>query len=90
MHVGRTEGPALQRPLLSPPGGAISPDGRIAGCYVHGLFATAPARTAFLAQFGATAQVGDYGDVVDRALDEIAEALVRSFDIPALLAIARG
>jgi adenosylcobyric acid synthase len=90
MHVGRTTGPALERPLLSPSGGATSADGRIAGCYVHGLFAKAEARAAFLAQFGAQAQVGDYGDVVDAALDEIAATLAQCFDIEALLRLAQA
>ena len=88
MHVGRTTGPALARPLLSS-GGAISADGRIAGCYIHGLFAKASARAAFLAQFGATAHAGDQGDIVDAALDEIAETLAQCFDTEALLGLAR-
>lgn len=88
MHVGRTTGPALSRPLLSS-GGAVSPDGRIAGCYVHGLFAKAPARAAFLAQFGATMHAGDHSAVVDAALDEIAEALSRCFDVGTLLGLAQ-
>jgi len=90
MHVGRTTGPALARPLLTPAGGAVSADGRIAGCYVHGLFAAAPARAAFLAQLGATSQVGDYADVVDAALDEIAATLETCFDIDALARLAQA
>jgi len=89
MHVGRTTGSALARPLLSPSGGAISADGRVAGCYVHGLFAKASARAAFLAHFGASAAAGDYDDVVDAALDEIAETLAHCFDIEALLGLAQ-
>src|SRR5262249_34440350 len=45
MHVGITRGPGTLRPMLrlgngtgSRPEGARSPDGRIEGCYVHGLF----------------------------------------------------
>ena len=52
MHVGRTSGPALARPMLDldgRPDGAVSPDGRIMGCYVHGLFADDDFRPAFLA-----------------------------------------
>jgi adenosylcobyric acid synthase len=89
MHVGRTSGPALARPLLTPSGGAISVDGRIGGCYVHGLFARPEARAAFLAPLGASPQVGDYAAVVDAALDEIAEALERCFDIVSLQALAQ-
>ena len=53
MHVGRTSGPALARPMLDldgRPDGAVSPDGRIMGCYVHGLFAADDFRHAFLAR----------------------------------------
>ena len=89
MHVGRTTGPALSRPLLST-GGAVSADGRIAGCYVHGLFSAASARAAFLAQFGASARTGDHSDVIDAALDEIAATLASCFDVEALLRLAKG
>jgi len=90
MHVGRTTGTG--RPFLTLAGGghdgARSPDGRVAGCYVHGLFAAAPARAAFLAELGATSRVGDYGAVVDAALDEVADVLAGAFDIGALARIA--
>ncbi|TAJ70760.1 MAG: cobyric acid synthase [Phenylobacterium sp.] len=90
MHVGRTTG--AERPFLTLAGGggdgARSADGRIAGCYVHGLFAAASARAAFLAELGATSRVGDYDAIVDAALDEIAEALAGAFDIGALARIA--
>jgi adenosylcobyric acid synthase len=88
MHVGRTVGPALARPLLNPAEGAVSADGRVGGCYVHGLFSAASARAALLAACGATAHVGNYSDVVDAALDEIAATLARSLDVAALGAAA--
>ena len=56
MHVGRTSGPALARPMLDlagRPDGAVSADGRIMGCYVHGLFAADGFRHAFLARLRA-------------------------------------
>jgi len=90
MHVGRTTG--APRPFLTLAGGghdgARSSDGRVAGGYVHGLFAAASARTAFLAELGATSRVGDYDAVVDAALDEISGVLEGVFDIPALARIA--
>ncbi len=51
MHVGITTGPDLRRPLLAIDGrseGAVSADGRIGGCYVHGLFAGDGYRHAML------------------------------------------
>lgn len=92
IHVGRTDGPALQRPFLNRADGsgegAVSPDGRIAGAYVHGLFDKAPARAALLDGLGAASDGLDQHDRVDAALDEIAAVLQQSFDIPRLAAIA--
>ena len=56
MHLGVTSGPGLARPMLDlggRPDGAVSPDGRVAGCYLHGLFAGDAFRRAFLARLGA-------------------------------------
>ena len=42
MHMGRTGGPDAARPLLvlgGRPDGAVSRDGLVSGCYLHGLFA---------------------------------------------------
>ena len=54
----RDSGPGLARPMLDlggRPDGAVSPDGRVAGCYLHGLFAGDAFRRAFLARLGAEA-----------------------------------
>ena len=92
MHVGRTQGPNQARPWLSldqgGDAGAQSADGRIAGGYVHGLFALAEARGALLAQWGAVSAGGDHAARVDAALDALAEALEAAFDIPALARLA--
>ncbi len=92
IHVGRTDGPALQRPLLIRDNGAgegaISADGRVSGAYVHGLFGLASARAAFLADLGAASDGVDEATRVDAALDEIAERLEQAFDIPLLASIA--
>ncbi len=57
MHMGRSTGPATEHPLLSlsdgRPEGAVSPDGRVSGTYVHGLFAADAARAGFLRRLGA-------------------------------------
>jgi adenosylcobyric acid synthase len=68
--------------------GAISTNGRIMGCYVHGLFNQGSARRAFLDGLGAASDGLDQSLRVDRALDEIAGALERAFDIEALAALA--
>ncbi len=90
MHVGRTT--IATRPMVALDGGgtdgAISPDGRIMGCYVHGLFNQGGARRAFLQGLGASSDGQDQADRVDRALDEISAVLEAEFDIKALADLA--
>ncbi|MGH6800638.1 MAG: cobyric acid synthase, partial [Methylocella sp.] len=56
MHVGRSFGPDCARPVLRFADGrfdgATSADGRVSGCYVHGLFTDAAQRRALLAGLG--------------------------------------
>jgi adenosylcobyric acid synthase len=94
MHVGRTTGPGMARPMLRLGGrtdGAVSSDGRIAGCHLHGIFAGDAFRSAFLAGLGGG---GDpalaYEARLEAALDGLAAHLEASLDIPRLLEIARA
>lgn len=90
MHVGRTEGGALPMLRFDDGGGdgAISADGKVRGCYVHGLFDSGEARAELLAELGAASDRLDQSARIDQALDEIAGALEAAFDISALAAIA--
>ncbi len=92
IHVGRSEGPALARPLLIGEDGrgegAVSVDGRIAGAYVHGLFERAEARAALLGELGVASTTVEHGERVDGALDEIAAVLEKHFDVTRMAAIA--
>jgi adenosylcobyric acid synthase len=92
MHVGSTTGAGASRPFLrfddASTDGAVSADGRIAGCYVHGLFGVTAARAALLSAIGAAPSPDDHAARVDAALDEIAGELERCLDIEALAAIA--
>ena len=92
MHIGSTTGPGAGRPFLrfsdGSTDGAISPDGRVAGCYVHGLFGATAARAALVSAIGATPSHDDHAARVDAALDEIASVLESCLDISALAAIA--
>jgi adenosylcobyric acid synthase len=94
MHVGATTGPALARPMLElggRPDGAVSADGRIMGCYLHGLFAADGFRHAFLARLRARAVSGvAYEAQVEAALDALADHLEGSLDLDGLLALARA
>jgi adenosylcobyric acid synthase len=90
MHVGRTTGEVP--PMLAfddgATDGAVSPDGRVRGAYVHGLFDRAEARAELLSELGAASDGQDQTVRVDQALDEIAAVLEQSFDIPALMRLA--
>ena len=94
MHVGETSGPALARPMLEiggRPDGAVSADGRVMGCYLHGLFAADGFRHAFLSRLRARAVSGvAYEAQVEGAFDALADHLERSLDLDGLLALARA
>ncbi|MGI9420481.1 MAG: cobyric acid synthase [Geminicoccaceae bacterium] len=92
MHVGRSEGPALTRPFLDlegKPEGAVSDDGHIIGCYVHGLFASDAFRHAFLGRIRKSDVVSiGYERRVQAALDTLAGHLERHLDIDAVQKMA--
>ena len=91
MHMGRTDGPGRKRPMLrrgGPGDGAVSADGRVMGCYLHGLFTENAFRAAFLRRLGARTAVA-YADAVERALEGLADQLEAHLDVEGLLAVAR-
>jgi adenosylcobyric acid synthase len=91
IHLGRTTGPDCARPWLDLDGrmdGAESPNGRVAGTYVHGLFAADGFRRAYLSALGAPPSSLAYEAGVEAALDGLADHLEAHVDIKALLAIA--
>ncbi len=94
MHVGVTTGPAAERPFARLTGGrsdgAVSPDGRIAGTYVHGLFAADGMRRAFIQGLGSATSDLAYEAMVERVLDGLAAHLERHLDIDRLWQIAGG
>lgn len=93
MHVGITTGVGLARPYVrfddGRTDGAQSPDGRVAGVYVHGLFASDEARRACLAEAGQPlAGSASYEATIERTLDDLAAHLDRHIDVERLLALA--
>jgi adenosylcobyric acid synthase len=92
MHMGRTEGPGCRRPMLRLGGrdeGAVSADGRVMGCYLHGLFAADEFRRAFLERLGRRLADGiAYEADVERMLDRLADHLAGHLDLDGLLAAA--
>jgi adenosylcobyric acid synthase len=91
MHIGRTTG-AL-RPLLKlgngTADGAVSADGRVAGCYIHGLLADDQQRQHWLQLIGGQASSFDYEAAVDTTLDLLADHLEKHVDCDCLLELAR-
>lgn len=94
IHLGRTDGPDRARAPFSVDGrgeGAASPDGRVVGSYLHGVFAADPVRAAFLEPIAGMGIGGaiSYEETVEATLDKLAAHLERHLDVEAILALAR-
>jgi adenosylcobyric acid synthase len=94
IHAGRTEGLDCARPLLmldGRPDGAQSKDGKISGCYLHGLFNADAFRRRWLEQLRAGASSDLAFDAhVEQALDALADRLEAAIDLDAMFARARA
>ena len=97
MHVGRTGGRGLERPMLhlknadgtSRPEGAVSADGRVMGSYLHGLFQADAFRHVFLERIRRRPTNGvAYSASIEATLDALAGHLEAHLDLRALLAAA--
>jgi len=90
IHMGRTTGPDCARPFAHIPeaDGAVSADGRVAGTYLHGLFAGDAFRAAWLGQLGITSALA-YAPEVEGVLDDLARHLEAHLDLDRLFALAR-
>ena len=94
MHMGRTRGPDTVRPLVrleSGPDGARSGNGRVMGCYLHGLFAADGFRRAFLGRLRRRETAGiAYDALVEETLDALGAHLEAHLDLDRLLEVARA
>ena len=94
IHAGRTTAEQGTASLLrfadGTLDGAVSADGLVAGCYMHGLFDIASQRAVWLARMGATSDGVNHSTRVDAALDALALELERVVDIERFIDIARG
>lgn len=90
IHIGRSEGTDRERPFAFVEGaaeGAVSPDGRVQGSYLHGMFRDDGFRAAWLAGFGASSELG-YDATVETVLDALADHLEAHLDVEGLLSLA--
>ena len=94
MHMGRTTGRDCDRPMLLLDGradGAMSPDRRVMGCHLHGLFASDAYRRALLARLGGAGDPAlDHEARIDATLDSLARHLELHLDLDALWTIAHA
>jgi adenosylcobyric acid synthase len=79
IHMGRTMGPDTERPMIQffdHVDGATSPDGRVMGCYMHGLFSADAFRSRFLERIRKRGCEGaPFEQRVESTLDALAEHL---------------
>jgi adenosylcobyric acid synthase len=99
IHMGRTDGPDRARPFLlldGRPEGAVSADGRVEGCYIHGLFASDDFRRAWLNRIRLARQLASqpgmtaYEAEIDGVLDRFADHVAASVRLDRILEIARA
>ncbi|AEF83724.1 cobyric acid synthase CobQ [Treponema primitia ZAS-2] len=92
IHCGRTELDPGAVPLLQFSNGAldgaVSQDGRVAGCYIHRLFDDPRQRSRWLAKLGLISDGIDQTVRVEAALDAFAAELAGCLDIEGILTIA--
>ena len=92
IHKGVTEGPDRARPFGhfadGMPEGAQSPDGRVVGTYLHGLFVDDSQRAAWLKRFGGKPDIA-YHASIEETLDKLAAYLEAHIDVDSLLTLSR-
>ena len=88
IHLGVTTGPDCARPLVlidGRPDGAVSADGSVRGCYLHGLFSSDPYRSRLIENLGGASSGASHRVQVEAALDELAGHIETHLDVDALL-----
>ena len=92
MHMGKTSGTYTANPFLDlevRQDGAVSADGRIIGCYVHGLFASDNFRHSFLNSLQSREQgLVNFEARIDETLNSIADHLEKAINLDQLLELA--
>lgn len=93
MHVGETTGADCARPALQFDDGRVdgarTRDGRVAGAYVHGLFANDALRAALLRTLGAPVSTLRFEETIEETLDALAAHCAAHLDLDSLWEMAR-
>ncbi|MFK5996976.1 MAG: cobyric acid synthase [Rhodobacterales bacterium] len=91
IHIGSTYGADCDRAWLEIEGdavGAASYNGRIKGCYIHGLFSGDAFRVAYLEGLGITASAFSYDAEIELVMDALAAHIETHLDLDRLFEIA--
>jgi adenosylcobyric acid synthase len=95
IHMGRTDGPDRARGWVSLNGavdGAMDAQGRVMGCYLHGLFGSDAFRHAYLGRLSTNGSLRDtqFEAGIDAALDELADHLEGCLDLDGMFELAKS
>ncbi|MEM0978416.1 MAG: cobyric acid synthase [Pseudomonadota bacterium] len=91
IHLGQTDGADASRPFLSidgKPAGAVSRNGQVMGCYIHGVFGSDAFRRDYLNWLGAAPSDLRYEELLEDTLDDLAAHLETCLDIDQLFLLA--
>lgn len=84
IHIGETSGPDRLNPWLEIEGmaeGAQSRNGRIKGCYIHGLFSSDAFRQVYLQDIGAETSDISFEEQIEETLDALADHIEKYSDV---------
>ena len=91
IHIGQTNGTDCNNNWLvidNNKSGASSKDGKIQGCYIHGLFSSDEFRKNYLERIGAINIKSEYSAKVEKTLEDLAKHIEKNCDLDEILKIA--
>ncbi len=92
IHIGETKGADCTRNWLDVAGrnvSAASKNGRINGCYLHGLFSNDVFRHSFLSEIGTPTGGINYEATVEDTLDQLANHIETHLNLDLILSLAK-
>jgi adenosylcobyric acid synthase len=92
IHIGVTSGPDCAQGWLEIDGrkeGAISKNGQVRGCYLHGLFVSDGFRAEYLKSLGVQSGLANYDASINETLDELAGFIEKNLNFNQLIQLAK-